>query len=136
MGYNKKMINFNDINWLMPGIKLDRIEKGITGKSVCILIDNVTVHIIHVDLDFKEMLCSATEFVDGGIINEENDEFVIKITKEDKSIEDLVCNEMLYSLLLSDPKFATIEDHHKYKEFVSPGWHYIDGEFIIPGEME
>ena len=136
LGYNKKMINFNDINWLTPGIKLDRVEKGLEGRSVCILIDNITVHIIHVDLHFKEMLYSATEFLDGGIINEENDEFLIKITKQDNSTEDLVCNEMLYSLLLSEPKFAIIEEHHKYKEFVSPGWHYINGEFVIPGEME
>lgn len=130
------MINFNDINWLTPGVKLDRIEKGITGKSVCILMDNITVHIIHVDLDFKKMLCSATDFVDGGVVNENSDEFLIKITKEDGLVEDFICNEMLYSLLLSNPSFATIEEEHKYKYFVSVGWHYVDGQFIIPGEME
>jgi hypothetical protein len=38
--------------------------------------------------------------------------------------------------LLSNPIIARIEEHHKYKELVTTGWSYIDGEFVIPGEME
>jgi hypothetical protein len=130
------MINFNDVNWLHPGIKADRVERDIRGKSLCILIDNITAHIIHVDIDFQEFLYSITDFEDGGCINEEEDIFCIKLIKDGQVIEELYCYEMLYALLLSNPKFATIEEHHKYKYYVADGWHYIDGQFIIPGEME
>jgi hypothetical protein len=130
------MINFNDISWAYPGIKEDRVKKDLKGKSVCILIDNVTAHIIHVDIDFQEFLYSITDFEDGGCINEEEEIFCIKLIKDEKVVEELHCYEMLYALLLSGPKFATIEEHHRHRYYVTDGWHYIDDQFIIPGEME
>ena len=107
LGYNKKMINFNDINWLTPGVKLDRIEKGLEGKSVCILIDNITVHVIHVDLDFKEMLFSSKDFLDGGIISEEDNKFLIKIIKEDNLFHPKL--QSLASVLHQNPQIIARE---------------------------
>ena len=60
--------------------------------------------------------------------------FIINQMRKEKIL--FLCDEMLQAILLSNPIIARIEEHHKYKELVMTGWSYIDGEFVIPGEME
>lgn len=125
------MINLNDCLWTKPGIKQDRIDRGLQGESLCIIIDSVVVHILPIDKDLSDKIKNA-EFSDGGIIG---DQFCVNLIF-DNGIDQLLCDEKTYAVLLSEPIFSPILESHRYKEMVSEGWSFINGEFVIPGEME
>lgn len=126
------IINFNAVDWHIDGVKNDKILSGIEGKSTALIINNKIVRVIGTDKWFSDLLLEADSFAES---QGKDDIFCVYIINgESKSL--LMCDEMLHAILLSNPVFATIEEHHKYKELVSVGWSYIDGEFVIPGEME
>jgi hypothetical protein len=128
-----KIINFYTVDWSPVGVKSDKVASGIEGAATCLIINNKIVRIINVDLDFHNILTEAIEFKEGQ--GKENI-FVVEIIREGKEKIIFICDEMLQAILLSDPIIVKIEEYHKYKELVTTGWSYIDGEFIIPGEME
>lgn len=128
-----KIINFDTVHWSSSGVKLDKVASGIQGSATCLIINTKIVKIIPIDLDFHNILCEATEFKEG---QQKYDIYPVEILRSGKEKILLLCDEMLQAILLSDPIIAKIEEHHKYKELVGVGWSYIDGEFIIPGEME
>lgn len=125
------MIYLNDCLWTYPGIKKDRVERGLQGESLCVIIDSLVVHILPIDKDLSDKIKSSV-FSDGGEIN---GQFYVNLISEGVS-EQLVCDEKTYAVLLSNPTFSPILESHKYKEMVSEGWSFINGEFVIPGEME
>jgi hypothetical protein len=126
------IINFNTVDWYVNGVKQDRLASGIEGESTVFVINNKIVRIIGTDRWFSDLLMSADSFQEG---QGKDDIFCVEIMNNgEKTL--LICDEMLCAILLSDPIITKIEEHHKYKELVSVGWSYIDGEFVIPGEME
>lgn len=127
------IVNFDTVHWSSSGVKLDKVASGIEGSATCLIINNKVVKIIPIDLDFHNILCEATEFKEG---QEKYDIYPVEIVRPGKERMLFLCDEMLQAILLSNPIIARIEEHHKYKELVMTGWSYIDGEFVIPGEME
>jgi hypothetical protein len=125
------MIDLKDYVWVGKEGKLQRVNAGIDGAALCFTIDSRVVHILPVDKSFADLLSSADEFID--LASE--DSFIVGIKTGDV-IEELLCSEIIYSILLSNPGLHVIESRHKYKDLVSIGWSYIDDEFVIPGEME
>lgn len=126
------MIVLKDITWTTPGVKADRLEKGLLGESLCLLINSVVVHILPIDQDVSTFIITADSFIDYGPYE---DLFLVGIVN-DGIEKQLLCDEKTYSILLSNPRFAPILDIHKYKHMVGIGWHYINNEFVIPGELE
>lgn len=131
------MLNFNSINWLFPGIKFDRVEKGMLAKSIALVIDNIIVKIIIIDEEYASMFLNAKLFKESIYPNDlEKEAYVVDIVDQNDHVEHLICDEMLYSILLSEPSIFLLDRRYKYYESLAEGWHYINGEFVIPGVKE
>jgi hypothetical protein len=126
------MIDLNDINWNMPGVKQSRLDNGILGEALTLIIDSKVVSVLCIDKDFSDILCSATGFEE---VNYNDNFFYVKvITSSEEHL--FKCDEMTQAILLSNCDLKPILERHKYKEMVSTGWSYLNEEFVIPGEME
>jgi len=131
------MLIFNDINWLYSGVKLDRVNRGMLAASLALVIDSEIVRIIIIDKEYKELFVSAQRFEESELpINKDRNLYPVKIIKESGQEELLVCDEMLYAILLSEPKIVHLTNRFKYYEILTEGWSYINDEFIIPGVNE
>jgi hypothetical protein len=131
------MILFNEVNWSAPGVKLDRLKRNEKATQLGLLIDNEVVHMIGVDVWFADVLINAISFED--MVEQpfiDIGDFLVKIVKSDNTKELFVCNEILYSILLSSPKIIPITNNNKYVQLVDIGWKYIDNEFILEGVYE
>jgi hypothetical protein len=131
------MLIFNDINWLYSGVKLDRVNRGMLAASLALVIDSKIVRIIIIDKEYKELFVNAQRFEESELpINKDRNLYPVKIIKESGQEELLVCDEMLYAILLSEPKIVHLTNRFKYYEILTEGWSYINDEFIIPGVNE
>jgi hypothetical protein len=131
------MLIFNDINWLYSGVKLDRVNRGMLAASLALVIDSEIVRIIIIDKEYKELFVNAQRFEESELpINKDRNLYPVKIIKESGQEELLVCDEMLYAILLSEPKIVHLTNRFKYYEILTEGWSYINDEFIIPGVNE
>jgi hypothetical protein len=131
------MLIFNDINWLYSGVKLDRVNRGMFAASLALVIDSEIVRIIIIDKEYKELFVNAQRFEESELpINKDRNLYPVKIIKESGQEELLVCDEMLYAILLSEPKIVHLTNRFKYYEILTEGWSYINDEFIIPGVNE
>ena len=130
------MIIYSKVDWSHPGIKQDRVEKGIEGMPVAYVIDSEVVLTSPVDKTFAELLSSATNFVESKE-QPTDGSFSVDIYKNDIFIDTLICGEMVYAILLSDPTIVMYnQDTHQYGEYVMEGWTYSDGKFTLKGEFE
>jgi hypothetical protein len=127
-------ISYSDIDWTMPGVKKSRVENGLLGAWVVCVMDSVVVRNLLLDASFADILLEATKFED---VSSAVDKFLVKITTKDNKTVKLLCDEMLYSILLSNPVLVKIDPEiHKHYQLITVGWPYIDGDFIVPGEIE
>jgi len=126
-------INFyEDVDWLKPGVKKQRVETEQLAVLIWCIMDSKVVKPLIVDEWFGEKLLKAKTFEDAASAN---NPFLIKITIEDEETINLVCDEMLYAILLSEPtliKIPRAADAHLQE--IDLGWSYIDGEFTPPEE--
>jgi hypothetical protein len=131
------MILFNEVSWAAPGVKLDRLRRNEKATQLGLLIDNEVVHIIGVDVWFADVLINALSFEDMAEQPfSDIGDFLLKIIKNDNTKELFVCNEILYSILLSSPQIIPITNSNKYVQFINVGWKYINNEFILEGVYE
>jgi hypothetical protein len=131
------MLIFNDINWLYSGFKLDRVNRGMLAASLALIIDSQIVRIIIIDKEYKELFTNAKRFEESEFpIHKDRNLYPVKIIKESGEEELLVCDEMLYAILLSEPKIVHLTNRFKYYEILTEGWSYTNDEFIIPGVHE
>lgn len=131
------MILFNEVNWSAPGVKLDRLKKNQKATQLGLLINNEVVYMIGVDAWFADLLINAFGFEDMTEQPFSNiDDFLLKIVKNDNTKELFVCNEILYSILLSSPQIIPITNSNKYVQFIDIGWKYINNEFVLEGIYE
>ncbi len=56
------MIDLNDINWNNPGVKQSKIDIGISGEALTLIIDSKVVSVLCIDKSFSDILCSAIDF--------------------------------------------------------------------------
>jgi len=109
------MIRYSEVNWSTPGVKQNRIDNNIEGgKPLAFIIDSEVVETMATDRWFSDFM----------------------ETKNNEVVETLACDEMIYSILLSNATAVGYTEADKYAEYIIPGWKYINGEFVVPGEME
>lgn len=130
------MININDVNWNTPGLKQDRMNKGLLGQALAFVIDEEMVESLPLDMNFAEMLISATDFKESLNADESKNIFIVDIINNGSIIESLMCDEKLYAILLSSPKICRLPGEYKYGYIAAPGWQFINNEFILLGEYE
>ena len=129
------MINYELVLWKTAKDKERRVSQNITGMALAYVINDDVVHTDVVDASFGSILCSADSFSEEGI-DEIKSVYMVNIVKDNVTIETVICNEMIYSLLMSDPKVFNIDDGHEYASLVETGWKYMDDTFKLPGEFE
>jgi len=130
------MIRYSEIDWSTPGVKQNRIENNIEGgKPLAFIIDSEVVLTMATDRWFADFMETIDKFKEGSI-PEINGEFYVDLIKDNEIIETLACDEMIYSILLSDAKVVGYTEKDKYAEYIAPGWKYINNQFILPGELE
>jgi hypothetical protein len=131
------MIIYSEVNWSTPGVKQNRIDNNIEGgKPLAFIIDSIVVETMATDRWFADLMESVDSFQENLTESRENF-YAIDLIKDNQIIETLVCSEKIRAILLSNPVVVgyTLEQH-KYAEIVTDGWSYVNGDFIIPGEME
>jgi len=130
------MIRYSEIDWSTPGVKQNRIDNNIEGgKPLAFIIDSEVVLTMATDRWFADFMETIDEFKEG-VVPEINGEFYVDLIKDNEIIETLACDEMIYSILLSDAKVVGYTEKDKYAEYIAPGWKYINNEFVLPGELE
>ena len=124
-------INFyEDVDWLKPGVKKQRVENGQLAVLIWCIMDSKVVKPLIVDEWFGEKLLKAKTFADAASAN---NPFLVKITIEDEETINLVCDEMLYAILLSEPTLIKIpKNADVHLQEIDLGWSYIDGKFTPP----
>jgi hypothetical protein len=127
-------INYSDVDWTKPGAKKQRVDNGTFASWIVCVMDSIVVRNLIMDDWFDKVLLNVKKFEDA---SSANNPFLVKITSNNEKITHLVCDEMLYAILLSEPTLIKIDKtKHKNYQLVDVGWSYIDGDFIIPGEIE
>jgi len=131
------MILIDDVCWNTPGLKKDRIEKGLSGKALAFVIEDELVDTLPLDADFADILLNATIFKESDIQPIEGSNlYAVDIMNDKIVVETVVCGEMLYSILLSEPFITELPGNYKYGNMLVAGWKFINNEFVIPGEWE
>ena len=127
-------LDYRDINWSAPGVKKQRVEAGLRGTWIVCVMDGEVVLNLVLDAEFGDILLSATAFKE---VSTTDGSFCVEITPKTGEKIELTCDEMMQAVLVSNPTLVKIDPEiHKYYHSLTFGWHYVNGDFIIPGEME
>jgi hypothetical protein len=129
------MINYSSVLWKNSEDKANKKENGIAGMAIAYVVDGEVAHTDVIDASAGSILCSADSFTENAI-DESNGTYTVNIIKDSANIDTVVCDEMIYSILLSNAKVFNIDDGHEYARLVAPGWKYLDDTFKLPGEYE
>lgn len=130
------MIIYSEINWSTPGIKQHRIDNNIEGgKPLAFIIDGTVVETLATDRWFSDLMETIDEFQEN-IEHSDEHEYGIDLIKNGKVVDTLICPEKIRAILLSSPTLVGWTDQNKYAEMIGVGWKYVNGDFIIPGELE
>lgn len=126
------MINIKEIDWSEPGVKLNRIQNGIEGKPIAFVVGSEVAYTLPTDKWFSDLLLSIDTFLENIDYPAQEGVYMVDLIKDGVVLDQLVCDELLYSILLSDPKIIHIcEDYENYK-MAAPGWHFANNKFYIP----
>jgi hypothetical protein len=124
------MINLNEEDWFVPGVKQVKLSNGDSALQLALVVDGEIASFIGVSPDIANIFLNAQEILDVGEIEENIFQFNI-------DGEVLVSNEMIYSIMASNPLIVHVNPEiQRHAEKAEPGWLYQDGQFIIPGEYE
>ena len=127
-------LNYADMDWKGPGVKAQRVPNGGTAVWVACVIGGEVVKNLIFDSFFSETLLTATSFKE---VVTTDGSFCVKITSKDNKTTELTCDEMLHAILLSEHLIIKIDPAiHKHYQIIGDGWHYVNGDFVVPGEME
>jgi hypothetical protein len=124
------MINLNEEDWFIPGVKQIKVAAGKTALQLALIIDGAIVDFIGVDPEIAEKFLNASSIIDIG----EVDPGVFEFHMDGEIVR---ANEKTYSIMVSDPIIVHVTlDVQKYADKAAPGWLYQGGQFIIPGVYE
>lgn len=129
------MINYQDIRWATAEDKQNKTENNIKPMAIAYVINDEVVHTDTVDFSVGSILYSADSFTENSV-DETNNLYTLNIIKNNEVVDTLVCDEMIYSILLSNAKVLDIDDGHEYARLVSVGWKFLDDTFKLPGQYE
>jgi hypothetical protein len=127
------MINLQEEDWFIPGVKIAKVAAGESAKQVAVIIDGQIAFFIGVKEEIANKLLNATSFLECESVNGLFcTSFVI-----DTTVDQILSNEMTQAALLSNPEFVLVDkDVQRHAELAEAGWLYQDGQFIVPGVYE
>jgi hypothetical protein len=124
------MINLNEEDWFVIGVKQAKIAEGKTAMQLALIVDGEIASFIGVSPEIADKFLNASEIVDIGETNPEVFQFSI-------DGERVSSNEKIYSIMVSDPIIVHVDaDLQRHAEKAEEGWLYQEGQFIVPGVYE
>ena len=127
------MINLQEEDWFIPGVKQGKVAAGESAKQIAIIIDASIAFFIGVKEEIGNRLINATDFFECENIN---NLFCVSFVYNGE-VDQILCNEMTQAALLSNPEFVLVDKEiQRHAELAEPGWLYVDGQFIVPGVYE
>jgi hypothetical protein len=124
------MINLNEEDWFLEGVKSRQIASGNTAKQLALIIDGEIVSFIGVKPEIAEKFLNALSITDIGETSQGIFEFNI-------DGEIVKSNEKIYSIMLSEPTIVHVNlDIQRHADKAEIGWLYQGGQFIVPGVYE
>jgi type IV secretory pathway VirB6-like protein len=127
------MINLQEEDWFIPGVKEYKLSIGESAKQLAVVIDGEIAFFLGVNKEIADKLVNATNFLE---CDQVNNLFCVSFIY-DGLIDQILCNEMTQAGLLSFPSFVYVDkEFQKYAEIAEPGWLYQDEQFIVPGVYE
>ena len=127
------MINLQEEDWFIPGVKQAKVAAGEYAKQIAVVIDGSIAFFIGVKEEIGNKLTNATDFFECESVN---GFFCVSIFYPGGA-DQVLCNEMTQAALLSNPQLIYVDkDLQRHAELAEPGWLYVDGQFIVPGVYE
>jgi hypothetical protein len=124
------MINLNEEDWFIQGVKATQIAAGRTAMQLALIIDGEIVSFIGVSPEIAEKFLNVSVVSDIGETGPGMFEFNL-------DGEIVKSNEKIYSIMLSDPTIVHVSlDTQRHADKAEIGWLYQGGQFIIPGVYE
>jgi hypothetical protein len=124
------MINLNEEDWFIDGVKASQVAAGNTAMQLALIIDGAIVDFIGVRPELAEKFLNASSISDIGETSPGIFEFNI-------DGETMTANEKTYSIMVSDPTVIHVTlDVQRHADKAEPGWLYQGGQFILPGVFE
>lgn len=129
------MISYQEVRWQTQEDKQNKKENNIAGMAIAYIVNNEVVHTDALDASVGSILCSADSFTENNV-DALNNSYTLNIINNNEVVDTLLCDEMIYSILLSDAKVIDIDNGHKYARLVAVGWKFLDNTFKLPGQYE
>ena len=127
------MINLQEENWFIPGVKQVKVEQGESAKQIAVVLDRQIAFFLGVKEEIANKLLNGKSFLE---CNSLSGLFCTSFVVGTET-ELILSNEMTQAALLSDPEFVLVDkDVQRHAELAEIGWLYVDGQFIIPGVYE
>jgi hypothetical protein len=124
------MINLNEEDWFLKGVKQTQIAAGRTAMQVALIIDGAIVSFIGVAPEIAQKFLNSSSISDIGETSPGVFEFSI-------DGETVISNEKIYSIMLSEPIIVHVTlDAQRHADKAEEGWLYQGGQFVIPGVYE
>ena len=124
------MINLNEEDWFINGVKAIQLAAGRTAMQLALIIDGEIVSFIGVAPEIAEKFLNASDISDIG----ETSPGVFEFSLDG---ENVVSDEKTYSIMLSSPTIVFVDiEVQRHAEKASVGWLYQGGQFVIPGVYE
>jgi hypothetical protein len=127
------MINLQEENWFIPGVKQMKVALGESAKQLAVVIDGEVAFFLGVKEEIANKLLNATGFLEcQAMDNLFCTSFIIE-----EEVDQILSNEMTQAAFLSNPEFVLVDkDVQRHAELAEPGWLYQNGQFIVPGVYE
>jgi hypothetical protein len=127
------MINLQEEDWFIPGVKQTKIDLGDSAKQIAVVIEGEIAFFLGVKEEIANKLINATGFTE---CEQVGDLFCVSFILEGTP-ETVLCNDMTQAGLLSSPQLVYVDKKiQRHAELAEPGWLYQDGQFIVPGVYE
>ncbi len=127
------MINLQEEDWFVPGVKQGKVALGEFAKQIAFVIDGEVAFFIGVKDEIADRLVRANSFSECEMVN---GLFCVSFAV-DGELDQILCNEMAQAGFLSNPQLVHVhKDIQRYAELAEPGWLYVNGQFIVPGVYE
>jgi hypothetical protein len=124
------MINLNEEDWFIEGVKSIQIASGKTAMQLALIIDGEIVSFIGVSPDIAQKFLNSSVISDIG----ETSPGIFEFNIDGETVQS---NEKIYSIMLSEPTVVHVNlEIQRHADKAEVGWLYQGGQFVIPGVYE
>ena len=124
------MINLNEEDWFIEGVKSIQIASGKTAMQLALIIDGEIVSFIGVSPDIAQKFLNSSVISDIG----ETSTGIFEFNIDGETVQS---NEKIYSIMLSEPTVVHVNlEIQRHADKAEVGWLYQGGQFVIPGVYE